>query len=128
MTLQVKKTGSSFLPWVVEDDTGGIAWCGSWEDAVRTANEYARAVEVQLVRPDKLFIEHCYSWGVGRYDRDIAQFGDVEASRGASACGSPRVRLGNIEFASVDEARRTATQLLSACAWAQRPAVKGKAS
>lgn len=128
MTLQVKKTGSSFLPWVVEDDTGGIAWCGSWEDAVRTANEYAREVEVQLVRPDKLFIEHCYSWGFGIYDRDIAQFGDVEASRGASACGSPRVRLGNIEFASVDEARQTATQLLSACAWAQRPAVKGKAS
>ena len=128
MTLQVKKTGSSLLPWVVEDDTGGIAWCGSWEDAVSTANEYAREVEVQLVRPDKLFIEHCYSWGVGPYDRDIAQFGDVEASRGASACGSPRVRLGDIEFASGDEARRTAARLLSACAWAQRPAVKGKVS
>ena len=128
MTLQVKKTGSSFLPWVVEDDTGGIAWCGSWEDAVRTANEYAREVEVQLVRPDKLFIEHCYSWGVGRYDRDIAQFGDVEASRSMSACGSPQVRLGDIEFASVDEARRTAAQLLSACQWAQRPAVTGKVS
>lgn len=84
MTLRVKKTGSSLLPWVVEDDTGGIAWCGSWEDAVRTANEYAREVEVQLVRPDKLFIEHCYSWGVGIYDRDIAQFGDVEAP---SRCG-----------------------------------------
>lgn len=128
MTLQVKKTGSSLLPWVVEDDTGGIAWCGSWEDAVRTANEYAREVEVQLVRPDKLFIEHCYSWGVGIYDRDIAQFGDVEASRGAAACGSSRVRLGDIEFASVDEARQTAAQLLSACQWAQRPAVKGKVS
>ena len=41
----------------------------------------------QLVRPhelDKLFIEHCYSWGVGIYDRDIAQFGDVEAP---SRCG-----------------------------------------
>ncbi len=65
MTLQVKKTGSSLLPWVVEDDTGSVAWCGSWEDAVSTANEYAREVEVQLVRPDKLFIEHCYSWGGG---------------------------------------------------------------
>ena len=113
MTLQVKKTGGSLLPW---------------EDAVRTANEYAREVEVQLVRPDKLLIEHCYSWGVGRYDRDIAQFGDVEASRGVAACSSPRVRLGDIEFASVEEARRTAAQLLSACAWAQRPAVKGKVS
>ena len=128
MTLQVKKTGSSLLPWVVEDDTGSIAWCGSWEDAVSTANEYAREVEVQLVRPDKLFIEHCYSWDVGRYDRDIAQFGDVEASRCVAACGSPRVRLGDIVFASVDEARRTAAQLLSACQWAQRPAVTGKAS
>lgn len=128
MTLQVKKTGSSFLPWVVEDDTGGIAWCGSWEDAVRTANEYAREVEVQLVRPDKLFIEHCYSWGFGIYNRDVAQFGDVEASRGVAAGGGPRVRLGDIEFVSVDEARRTATQLLSACAWAQRPAVNGKVS
>lgn len=68
MTLQVKKTGSSFLPWV------------------------------------------------------------VEASRGAAACGSSRVRLGDIEFASVDEARQTAAQLLSACQWAQRPAVKGKVS
>ena len=96
MTLQVKKTGSSFLPWVVEDDTGGIAWCGSWEDAVRTANEYAREVEVQLVRPDKLFIEHCYSWDVGRYGRDIAQFGDVEASRSMSACGSPRFAWGTL--------------------------------
>lgn len=128
MTLQVKKTGSSFLPWVVEDDTGSVAWCGSWEDAVSTANEYARAVEVQLLRPDKLLIEHCYSWDVGYYDRDIAQFGDVEASRSMSACSSPQVRLGDIEFASVDEARRTAAQLLSACAWAQRPAVKGKVS
>lgn len=128
MTLQVKKTGSSLLPWVVEDDTGGIAWCGSWEDAVRTANEYVHEVEVQLVRPDKLFIEHCYSWGVGCYDRDIAQFGDVETSRVVTACGSTRVRLGGIEFASVEEARRTAVQLLSACAWAQRPPVKGKVS
>ncbi|ALA68659.1 hypothetical protein [Corynebacterium lactis] len=128
MTLQVKKTGGSLLPWVVEDDTGSVAWCGSWEDAVRTANEYARAVEVQLLRPDKLFIEHCYSWGFGIYDRDIAQFGDVEASRGVAACGSSRVRLGDIEFASVEEARRTAAQLLSACAWAQRPAVTGKVS
>ena len=85
-------------------------------------------MEVQLLRPDKLFIEHCYSLGVGRYDRDIAQFGDVEASRGVAACGSPRVRLGDIVFASVDEARRTAAQLLSACQWAQRPAVTGKVS
>lgn len=96
MTLQVKKTGGSLLPWVVEDDTGSVAWCGSWEDAVSTANEYARAVEVQLVRPDKLFIEHCYSWGVGIYNRDIAQFGDVEASRSMAACSSPRVRLGTL--------------------------------
>ncbi|MEW4620747.1 hypothetical protein [Corynebacterium amycolatum] len=128
MTLQVKKTGGSLLPWVVEDDTGSVAWCGSWEDAISTANEYAREVEVQLLRPDKLFIEHCYSWDVGYYDRDIAQFGDVEASRSMAACGSPRVRLGDIVFASVDEARRTAAQLLSACQWAQRPAVKGKVS
>ena len=128
MTLQVKKTGGSLLPWVVEDDTGSVAWCGSWEDAVSAANKYASEVEVQLLRPDKLFIEHCYSWDVGRYGRDIAQFGDVEASRGVAGCGGPRVRLGDIEFASVDEARRTAAQLLSACQWAQRPAAKGKVS
>lgn len=126
MKYQVKKTGSSFLPWVVEDDSGGVAWCGSWEEAIEIAREYASETTVCLVKPDKFFREHHFSPERGHYECDIAKFGEVEASKAECGFQRSRIRLGDSEFASVNEARQTAVQLLSACAWVMRTTVTGK--
>lgn len=126
MKFKVKKSGNELLPWVVEDDSGSVAWCGSWKDAVKAAYEYSSEMTVSLVKPDRFFCEHHWSYDHGRYECDVAVFGDVEASKPEGGFYPACIRLWDCEFSSLTEARRTVVQLLSACAWLQHSAAAGE--